>query len=473
MLNDLVRRAEREAAGQVDPFEDHLRRPLSEHVDAFERHLTHKGNTARYVAETTMKVRRIVEGCRWKLIRDLSASRTQQFLADLRTGGLSAQTANHHLRAIKEFSRWLVRDRRTGDDPLTHLSLLNVRSDRRHDRRALSDDEFARLVGAAEAGGSIESISGPDRAMMYTLAAWTGYRKGELGSLTPVSLQLNCDPPTATVEAAYSKRRRRDSQVLHPKVVQLLESWLATKPKLQPGDLLFPVSGAVPGGVERKTAKMMRLDLEAARRAWIVEAAAPDERKVREESDFLRYEDSTGRFADFHSNRHRFVTQLSRSGVSPKAAQTLARHSDIRLTMGTYAHIELDDQSAAISMLPPPPGTSPESNNSQSARATGTENQRASEVPTVVPRGAKQGAIRLASEPSQNATDCIERAVGTANSEKPSRARNSRGVGGNGTSRDQNAPQCIELPTRAEEVHPTGFEPVTFGSVDRCSIQLS
>ena len=51
---------------------------------------------------------------------------------------------------------------------------------------------------------------------MYVLAAWTGFRKGEIGSLTIRSFQLDADPPTATVEACYSKRQRQDTQMLHP-----------------------------------------------------------------------------------------------------------------------------------------------------------------------------------------------------------------------------------------------------------------
>jgi hypothetical protein len=35
-------------------------------------------------------------------------------------------------------------------------------------------------------------------------------------------------------------------------------------------------------------------------------------------------------------------------------AQTLARHSDIRLTLGLYTHVELHDQTAAIQSLPGP-----------------------------------------------------------------------------------------------------------------------
>ena len=47
------------------------------------------------------------------------------------------------------------------------------------------------------------------------------------------------------------------------------------------------------------------------------------------------------------------LSDLPRSGVSPKMAQSLARHSDINLTMSRYTHIGLHDQAAALEALPP------------------------------------------------------------------------------------------------------------------------
>jgi len=221
-----------------------------------------------------------------------------------------------------------------------------------------SDDpaeEFTRLVQAAAQGPPVACIPGPDRAMMYILSAWTGYRKKEIASLTKRSFRLDDDPPTATVAACYSKRKRQDTQVLHPELADCLRRWLETKTELGPDDLLFPVSGKVPGGTKRRTSKMMRRDLALARKKWIEEANDGRERRRREESDFLAYCDSLGRFADFHSHRHTFITSLERAGVSPRTAQTLARHSDIRLTMGIYTHIGLHDQTRAIESLPAPP----------------------------------------------------------------------------------------------------------------------
>jgi integrase len=83
-----------------------------------------------------------------------------------------------------------------------------------------------------------------------------------------------------------------------------------------------------------------------------MEAKTEADCDVRERSDFLAYCNHVGRYADFHSCRHLFITSLERAGVRPKVAQTLARHSDIRLTLGIYTHTELTEQTAAIAALP-------------------------------------------------------------------------------------------------------------------------
>jgi hypothetical protein len=78
---------------------------------------------------------------------------------------------------------------------------------------------FCKFIDAARNGPKVEGISGPDLAMLFILASWTGFRKGEIGSLTLRSLKLDGNPPTATIAASYSKHRRRDTQVLHPELV--------------------------------------------------------------------------------------------------------------------------------------------------------------------------------------------------------------------------------------------------------------
>ena len=97
---------------------------------------------------------------------------------------------------------------------------------------------------------------------------------------------------------------------------------------------------------------MLMFDLKSARKLWINEAKTKKEKAHREKSDFLKYQDSHGRFADFHSLRHTFITNLANAAVAPKTVQTLARHSDIRLTMNVYTHVDRDQQAAALEALP-------------------------------------------------------------------------------------------------------------------------
>ncbi len=322
-------------------------------IDKFKEHLDHRDITEKQRLEVISRLKKIVAGAKIRTINEITATKVQDFLKTLRDAGGSRQTSNHYFRAIQQFTLWLVKTRKLIENPLSEMRKLNTQVDRRHDRRPLNDEEFQRLLEAAEAGKPDQTIPGPDRAMMYALAAWTGYRRSELASLTPSSFNLDSTPPIATVSAAYTKRKRTDTQVLHPILVERLRKWLASK-ALPPNAILFPVSDKVPGGVDRRTSEMMMNDLNAARKKWIEEGKTPKEKLAREHSDFLKYKDSQNRFADFHANRHTFITNLSKAKVSPKLAQELARHSDIRLTLGIYTHTDLDEKQRAVESLPKP-----------------------------------------------------------------------------------------------------------------------
>src|SRR4029079_15664013 len=130
-----------------------------------------KGVTPKQIKESVTQLKKIVTAGKWKFVGDITAGGALEYLGALRKDGRSAQTYNHYLKATKQFTRWLVRNRRTLTDPLAHLSKLNVSSDRRHACVALAPDEFSRLVQAAQVGSAIETIPGPDRAMIYVLAA--------------------------------------------------------------------------------------------------------------------------------------------------------------------------------------------------------------------------------------------------------------------------------------------------------------
>ena len=169
--------------GLADPSDKHSAKPLKQHADDFEAYLRGKENSDSHCTQTASYSRFVIRKCKFRKISDISASKVQKCIAGLRRNELSISTCNHYLRAIKGFTRWLVRDRRTKEDRLVHMTLMNEDTDRRHDRRALSAEEFTRLIEVAKDGPPIETICGQDRIIMYVLSAWTGFRKREIGSL--------------------------------------------------------------------------------------------------------------------------------------------------------------------------------------------------------------------------------------------------------------------------------------------------
>ena len=221
------------------------------------------------------------------------------------------------------FTRWLLRDRRLRDDPLAFLTAFNADTDCRHERRALSTEETALLLKAAESAPAWRGMSGENRAMLYRVALGAGLRAGELRSLTPRSFDLSADPPTVTVSASYSKRRRTDEQPIRPDLADLLRRWLTDKPADDP---VF--------NVPEKQAEMLRADLRRARARWIRVAQNRTERRQRLGSDFLAVVDHAGRVLDFHALRHTYISRVVESGGIgqglPRAGPTLHAHAHNR-----------------------------------------------------------------------------------------------------------------------------------------------
>jgi len=217
MLTALVRKAELGRAGVVDHFAEHRKTPLAEHLADFRCYLESKGDTAKQVALKIGRARRVLAGCRFAFIADLSASHVQEFLVRLKADGNGVQTVNYYLREIKSFCRWLVADRRTADNPLSHLAGGNAKTDRRHDRMPLTAGELRSVIVSAAASGEVfRGLTGQDRAVLYATAAGTGFRAAELASLAPEAFDLDSNPPTATLAATDAKNGRAGRATLVP-----------------------------------------------------------------------------------------------------------------------------------------------------------------------------------------------------------------------------------------------------------------
>lgn len=212
---------------------------------------------------------------------------------------------------------------------------FNQRVDRRHNRRALNEEQFASFLGAVMEGKPFRGLTGQDRFFLYSFAANTGFRASELASLKPESFDLSTLRPTSTVEAAYSKHRREDKQPLRDDVADMMRGYLCGKPSGAP---LWA------GTWSKNAAEMVRQDLAAAG---------------------IPYEDERGRFFDFHALRRQFITMLIKYGAHPKIAQLLARHQTFAMT-DAYTDEGAFDLVAALKNLPPIKKL-PETGNSEEA----------------------------------------------------------------------------------------------------------
>jgi integrase len=409
ILAKLVTDAKLAQHGLGDAFESERKRPLLEHLADFEAYLRAKGTGPKHIRNSAASIRRVLDACGFVSMTDLSSFRVQTFIGELRRcgkpsgslvsgqewyskaelakvlgvkppavpaavrrhrlravgkgkarryprhtaeallvlrgRGRSIKTANLHLAAMKQFSRWLVRDRRMAEDPLVHLSGGNVQLDRRHDRRALPTEELTAILQAALASTrTFRKLTGRDRHFLYLSAMTTGYRASELAELRPDGFRLDENLPTVVLGARETKNKRTAVQPIPPDVADVLRGYLADKPAGLP---------VWPGSWVDNAAEMLRGDLEAAGIPYVVEG--PD----------------GPLFADFHSLRHSYVALLDRGGATLKEAMQLARHSDPKLTMARYGRAQLHDLAGAVEGLPSLlPATAP---GSEVLAATGTD----------------------------------------------------------------------------------------------------
>jgi integrase/recombinase XerC len=410
MLAELIKKAELGKAGVADPFEEHSKRPLVEHLDHYHRELSARGNDPRYVRLVFSRLAALLRGCRFAFIADLSASRVMDWLADLRrrggerislpegqgtfTGketagllgisvpsvwdavrrhgvevdrsgkrprltraavealldrrgqGASVQTTNYYLSHLKSFCHWLVKDRRMADNPLAHLEAGNAGTDRRHDRRDLEADELRRLLAAARA--SDRSFRGLTGADRFHLYATACGTGFRASALASLTPEsFDLGADVPTVTLSVKRDKSRRGKV-QPLPPDVADLLRAYLRDRPPG---APVWGGT-WAKGWKGAEMLRLDLEAAGIPYAVEG--PD----------------GPLYADFHALRHSYLTLGGRAGIDLRTLQELAGHSTPTLT-ARYSHRRLHDLAGAVEKLPNLLPTAEKQ--TEARRGTGTE----------------------------------------------------------------------------------------------------
>jgi excisionase family DNA binding protein len=201
------REVDRRQLGLSHPSEDHIRRPLVEHLKDYAAALEAKGDTEGHVKKTIALLTALFKGAGFLFPGDLDSSKAAQWLNTLRrdgepinvpegdsftpgevakllgisttglnknikrrgltaTGngkarripraavevlanasvrGIGPAQCNHHVKAAKGFSRWMHQTHRLTMNPFQTMTLLNTSSDIRHARRELTATELQRV----------------------------------------------------------------------------------------------------------------------------------------------------------------------------------------------------------------------------------------------------------------------------------------------------------------------------------------
>ena len=499
VLGKLERRAELVKSEVISAGEaataDHLCEPFANHFAAFLLTLGTKDVSAKYLTEIERAANRLTSDCQFDRLGDIGLHPVERWLAARKSEGMSASTRNAYTEALTGFCNWAVANRRLGTNPLARLAKADEKSDRRRQRRAMTEAELLKLLQVArfrplaefgretlavdgspsEATGKrrkrsswtkaaltlnglqqaverarerladnpdfVEKLErlGRERALIYKTLVLTGLRKGELASLTVGQLDLDGAMPFAVLNAADEKNRQGSTIPLRLDLANDLRDWLSDVPnaatlKLRNDRGIRDSKRplfTVPVGLVR----ILDRDLLA---------AGIDKR------------DERGRTLDVHALRHSFGTLLSKGGVAPRTAQAAMRHSSIDLTMNVYTDPKLLDVQGALDALPSLPLTDAPRSQREFAKATGTDGKPSNLVaPLVAPatdfRGHSESFAVIAS--------------GTAD------RRTTRRANDENLTKPTGKALFTGFADKTSKVGMTGFEPATSWSQTRRSSQ--
>jgi len=387
----IIRRRERVISGvlthEEDTISSHAEAAISGLVTDYLRHLTLASFAPGHIAHVAQHLSRLNEDCGFVRLADLSADRLEKWLGVRRDEGMGARTRNTYRAAIHSFCEWCVRNGRLNANAFSRVPSADEKSDRRHQRRALTEGESARLLKAArlrplaERGRTVQKTSpGPlqrkrsnwrlapitpetleeaaqrgraalagnpnelrclerlgwERALIYKTLLLTGLRIGELASIRLSHVDLQAEHAFIELKAADEKNRRGSIIHIRADLATELRDFLAgradaaflieTQRNARRNADRSPLLFDIPNGL----CNVMNRDLAA---------AGIPKRDVR------------GRVVDVHALRHTFGTNLCRAGVPLRTAQAAMRHSDPKLTANVYTDPALLDVAGAVDKL--------------------------------------------------------------------------------------------------------------------------
>jgi integrase len=323
-----VRRV-RETAGIFSVADQQLAaaegKPLSEHLSDWRSALESKGGTVEHPARYVRQVTEVIAACGWVKLSQMNwlaaANWIDQQRKDRKPRPMRQATANHFRKSLRQFGAFLVDEDRVAVNPFKRLKPCKVTDDQRaFFRGELTAAELASVFQAADLGGAVKGMTGPDRGLFYRVRFATALRVTHLRPLTPESFDLDRPDPVIwpRVKGKIQKRRPKPIGV---ELAAMLRPWLDSKPARLP---VFDLPH------DCDIVRMWRKDLEV---AGVAEENGRGERR------------------DFYATRHTSISSAMRS-VGVKSAQDLAGHSTSKLTIDVYGHLDGQDHAKMLAGLP-------------------------------------------------------------------------------------------------------------------------
>ncbi len=284
--------------GLVNRLAEGRKAPWDSQVDDYVAELKTAGRTKVYVENVDRTLKRIGKKCKWLNFDSINRESLSKYFEERRKDDAAPRTINNEVSLLKSFLGWAERVERIDRNPLTHIGRVDETADRRRVRRALTEDECKRLLKVSK-----------KREPCYRVALGTGLRKRELKLLEWRDVRIDSENPHLSLRPEATKSKRADVIPLSPQLADLLR-----RIKPEAAKSTDKVLQHVPVFMTCKN------DLERAG---------------------IPYTDEQGRIAGIHSLRVTYITNLSNAGLPTRVVMALARHTDPKLTMGTYTDMSI------------------------------------------------------------------------------------------------------------------------------------
>jgi integrase len=271
--------------------------------------------------------------------------------------GLSTRSANLGCDVLRAMLRWAERVSLIAQSPIEKMPRLpESEATKRYRRRAMSEDEIARFLAAAEAddrqnegiargwarskGARLRALGSPrprvPQAPLFRFLLEAATRYGETVRVTWADFDEENRSVTLRAETTKAGRSRtipiREQLARELTGLREIHERVLGRPVTQRDRMFRTPEGAEWCGPTNNVMRIFDRLLEAAGIARL---------------------DDQGKKLDVHSLRHTAASRYARAGVGLVHLQKLLGHADPKLTSRVYSHLGVEDLRQAVDRLRP------------------------------------------------------------------------------------------------------------------------